>query len=505
LRAEEVSQMAVPPTTNTHDERRWSFGAWLTLVFVVALLGLSIGQVVYRMLLPTEGWNFSIGETTDDFQANTLIFTANLLGPPSPIQVGDRLIAVEGRSIDQVQTMAGPVMSDGWQAGQIVQFTVQRDGQFVELAIPLKHWTIAGIRKYVFRDFNAIASSASALLMFTIGLFVMLKRPDEPAARALLLLTAGFLSMSTNILPDGPTTQLSAVWPVTAALRYWIFAFLIGPTLFVLSLTFPRPKYVLRRAPWLVVLPYTVFWALVAMFGVVPQMGYVLTGGFCLLSLLSAIHSALTQRNAVSRAQLRWGLGGLIAAILLFLPDILLAVGVINGSQVLWLYAVAILLSNLSLLVFISCLTVAILRYRLWDIDIIIRRTLVYSVLTLTLGLVYIGCIVVSRTLAAPYIGGSEPAIVISTLVIAALFMPLRRRIQNLIDRRFYRRKYDATKVLAAFGATARDETDLDALTNEMLRVVDTTMQPEFVGLWLRDTQMGNTPKSTSSNSTQTR
>jgi hypothetical protein len=133
---------------------------------------------------------------------------------------------------------------------------------------------------------------------------------------------------------------------------------------------------------------------------------------------------------------------------------------------------------------------IAILRYRLFDIDIIIRRTLVYSVLTLMLGLVYIGCILLSRTLIAPLTGGSELAIVASTLAIAALFNPLRRRIQTIIDKRFYRRKYDAAKVLAAFGTTVRDETDLDALTNEMLRVVDATMQPEHVSLWLRESSL---------------
>jgi len=130
---------------------------------------------------------------------------------------------------------------------------------------------------------------------------------------------------------------------------------------------------------------------------------------------------------------------------------------------------------------------IAILRYRLYDIDVLINRTLVYSALTLTLGLVYVGCIVLSRTLITPLTGGSEVAIVASTLAIAALFNPLRRRIQDLIDRRFYRRKYDAVKVLAAFGATARDETELDRLTSELLRVVDDTMQPEFVGVWLRE------------------
>jgi hypothetical protein len=131
-------------------------------------------------------------------------------------------------------------------------------------------------------------------------------------------------------------------------------------------------------------------------------------------------------------------------------------------------------------------------RYRLYAIDVIIRRTLVYSLLTLLLGLLYVGCIVVSRTFVARLIGGSELAIVASTLVVAALFMPLRRRIQQMIEKRFYRRKYDAAKVLAAFGATARDETNLDALIGELLRAVDETMQPEFIGLWMRARNKGD-------------
>jgi hypothetical protein len=131
----------------------------------------------------------------------------------------------------------------------------------------------------------------------------------------------------------------------------------------------------------------------------------------------------------------------------------------------------------------------AILRARLWDVDILINRTLVYGTLSVALALVYIGCVVLLRQVLAPLTGTSEIAIVASTLIIAALFTPLRRRIQNAIDKRFYRRKYDATKVLAAFGATARDETDLERLTGELLRVVDETMQPEFVGLWLREPQ----------------
>ena len=472
-----------------HDERRMTRGSWLVLAFAVALICLSAAQVVYRLLLPTEGWNYSQGQTVEDFDTNTLIFTTNLIGSPSPIQENDRLRAIEGTNIDQVQTLGGPRFSDGWQPGQIVHYTVLRNGQTLELAVPLKRWTFASIGAYVFRDFSSAIGIFTSVLMFGIGLFVMLRRPREWAARALCLFGAVFLAnwVSGSIVPSGPTTQFSAIFMLSALLTNWIFGILVGPTLFVLALTFPQPKRVLRRLPWLVFLPYTVFWLLIAMFGWLPQIGWGLMGFFLLLSLAASIHSAFTQRDAVSRAQLRWGLGGLLAAILLFLPDIWVVVGAIQGTYVAWLFTLTAFLGSMAFPVFVGCLTVAILRYRLFDIDIIIRRTLVYSILTVTLGLVYVGCILLSRALIAQFTGTSEPAIVVSTLVIAALFFPLRRRIQNTIDRRFYRRKYDAQQVLAQFALTARDETDLQRLTDELLRVVNTTVQPEFAGVWLRE------------------
>jgi hypothetical protein len=149
---------------------------------------------------------------------------------------------------------------------------------------------------------------------------------------------------------------------------------------------------------------------------------------------------------------------------------------------------VGLSLFTLAALVFPLSFAIAILRYRLWDIDILINRALVYTVLTGSLVLIYFASVIMLQNAFRVLTGEGQPEVVtvVSTLGIAAVFVPLRRRVQAEIDRRFYRQKYDAAVTLATFSARLREEVNLNELSDQLILVVQTTMQPESISLWLK-------------------
>jgi hypothetical protein len=251
---------------------------------------------------------------------------------------------------------------------------------------------------------------------------------------------------------------------------------------------FPDGRFTPRWTRWLTI-GLIVFFVRPLLPGEVSNGLLLLTQLICLpIGVYAQVYRYRRISTAAQRQQTKWAMFGLSAGMigLLIVICILALFPALYEPGTLSYLVLDLMLYSAVMLPPLG-LGIAILRYRLYDIDVIINRTLVYGTLTVALALMYVGSVVLLRQLFAPLTGGSEPAIVISTLMIAALFTPLRRRIQNIIDRRFYRRKYDAAKVLQAFSARLRDETDLDELTTDLLRVVDETMQPTHLSLWLRE------------------
>ena len=198
--------------------------------------------------------------------------------------------------------------------------------------------------------------------------------------------------------------------------------------------------------------------------------------------------------NETEREQIKWLLYACALFLVVYVGGFVSGLG---GSASLVGYIWDVFF-GLSVIALPAAIGIAILRYRLYDIDIIINRTLVYGTLTATLVAIYFGGIVLLQRVFVVFTGQqSTLAVVASTLVIAALFNPLRGRIQSFIDRSFYRSKYDARKTLEAFSVKLRDETDLEALNDDLLGVVRETMQPAHVSLWLRPVaEMGRSRES---------
>jgi hypothetical protein len=325
------------------------------------------------------------------------------------------------------------------------------------------------------------------------------------------IMAAIALMVSTFLAGDSYAAYVMVTWGhpdalavVSAWIGSWYWLTLLVLVLIYLPLLFPDGRLPSRR--WL---PITVL-AGVGMLGVVvlgtladtlplneapgyeidgyvedlPVFG-VLTGLLvvCIIGAAASVVMRFRRSRGAERQQLKWFAYAVVPILLIptdgFLPGIISSV------------ALGVVLIGLP-----SAIGIAVLRYRLYEIDIIINRTLVYGSLTVTLVALYFGGIVLLQRIFVLLTGQqSTLAVVASTLLIAALFTPLRRRIQSFIDRRFYRRKYDAAKTLEGFSAKLRDETDLEALNNDLMGVVRETMQPAHVSLWLRTLDDAGRPR----------
>jgi hypothetical protein len=360
------------------------------------------------------------------------------------------------------------------------QLTPEYAQTFREVGIPPRSFAILMV----------VVDAFSRLVWFAVGALIFLRRSRDPMA----LLVAFFLvSFGTaTFASDGVYALVSAnpIWRIPGTGMQILGEF--GAVMFFLL--FPGGRFAPPWTRWLAVaflafqIPGYFFPNIYSVLGPGNVEGLVFMG-LVLGMLGSQIYRYRRVSTPRQRRQTKWVVAGSVAAIctlfglltpLFFFPKAL-------GDSSPFVLSLASTLVPLTMLLIPLSIGVAVLRSGLFDIDVVINRALVYATLTATLVVVYVGGVVGLQRLLTPLFGESNQlAIVASTLTIAALFNPLRRRIQTLIDRRFYRNKYDARKTLAVFSAKLRDETDLGALSNDLVGVVRETMQPSHVSLWLR-------------------
>jgi hypothetical protein len=331
---------------------------------------------------------------------------------------------------------------------------------------------------------GVLASITSAVMCLILAAVLFWRRSDDWMVlfiSSYLLLygtvMVGPLEWAERFYPAWPTLAVDVVQPL----------FLTTPTVALLVL-FPDGRFVPRWTRWLIL-------SSIALVVAILYLPLVYWGVSMVVILLSAIYAQIFRYRRVStpteRQQTKWVLFGFLLwwlmQMILYIPYAIES-NLPPGGPLPWWTLVSSAGWWLTMAIVPLSLSIAVLRYRLFDIDVVINRTLVYGSLTATLALVYLGSIA-SLQYASRVITGHEEqpqlTVVISTLMIAALFNPLRRRIQFLIDRRFYRRKYDSRKTLETFSVRLKHETDLEALSNDLVGVVRETMQPEHVTLWL--------------------
>lgn len=340
-----------------------------------------------------------------------------------------------------------------------------------------------------------IAAIATKLAFIGVGLLVFLRRSDDWMAQLLSLMLVMFAVEGVQNL--GPAMPLvSALYAIPAV----IFVFL--------PFIFPSGRFVPGWTKW--VLPLLLFFTVPV--SLLPTIGSPVStalfssltlfafGTWIVVATYAAIHRYRRVSSLTERQQTKWVVGGFLITSLLFIPFAIVAIwfppDTPTPQRLAFMLLVYLPFYVLCYLAMPAGVAFAILRYRLWDIDVLVRKTLVYATLTALLALVFFGVVTLMSGLFSAVTGQqSALAIVVSTLVIAALFNPLRRRLQEGIDRRFFRKKYNAEQVLARFALTARDETDLDALTAELVNVVQETMQPASVSIWLKPQGETTTPE----------
>jgi hypothetical protein len=366
-----------------------------------------------------------------------------------------------------------------------------------------------GSRNALYLASETLISLAAPVVFAIVAALIVWRQPRNSLGWVLMVpvglyVVAGPIERLAPSSPEPTVPILLIVW-----FNNWNWLLLIFPLLLILLL-FPNGRPPTPRWRWVGVA--AIAWAaLFVLLAALPQQINVTTTtnlvfdnpigvlgkdtverllGVWIVGLLAltvacavALFVRYRRANETEREQIKWLLYACAVFLVVYVGGFVSGLG---GTASLGGYIWGVFF-GLSVIALPAAIGIAILKYRLYDIDVVINRTLVYGALTVMLAAAYLATVVASQYVFRALTGQeSQLAIVASTLTIAALFVPLRRRVQAFVDRRFYRRKYDARKTLEAFSVKLRDETDLDALRDDLVGVVRETMQPAYISLWLR-------------------
>ncbi len=347
-----------------------------------------------------------------------------------------------------------------------------------------------GLFPDVYTAYRVTLTLALMMVCVVLSTLIIWRRSRDRMALivALFLVTLAPFAVMLNV------SASPSPWQVPNECLSFLFV-----ALFLLAFSlFPTGQFVPRWMRWILIVfltlqvPFTFFPTLAALQFSAVSLGFLVSPvGELAILVVVQLYRYRRVSSPLERQQTKWVVFGFAVPITFMVigivPYLIFQVLAVPGS--LYLPAYAAVQDFLFLLIPLS-FGFAMLRSRLWEIDVLINRTLVYGTLTVILTGIYVGLVIgLSALLRSIISHDSGVAIVISTLAIAALVQPLRRRIQRIIDRRFYRSKYDAAKIVAAFSSTLRQEVDLDQLREELLAVVQETMQPSHISLWLRPTE----------------
>jgi hypothetical protein len=445
----------------------------------VLLLVVGVAQKAYRLSLPTTGWS-----TLTTIDSNVPIFERNLLGTSSPLQIGDALVAVEEVDLEAVgqRPLSPSEVLGTFRVGEEVSVTVLRNVERVVLEVPLHRWTLPVLLGALL---EALRENYAGWLAFLLASYVFWKQPKNTAAQLLLLFFVTKLVINLSRLISSQSLE-DLLFPLASLSSILVghlsYVLLLAPLLLHLCLSFPEPKPFLR-SPWRVGMIYGAPWLIglnMLLLGA-PLQGFqrslfLLVGVYSLLTVLAFAHTFSTTTDPVRRAQVRWVTFGFVVSSLAWVVWVLGALGIV-GTELPSTFDAP------TDLILVGCLAVAVLRYRLFDIDFVINRTLVYGTLSACVVSLYILAVGALGTLFN--VQGNLAVSLVATGLVAVLFQPLRERLQRFVNRLLYGDRDEPYAMLARLGERIEGSLTPERVLPSVLETVTQALKLPYASVLL--------------------